>query len=310
MPGAHLPAAFFDVIAVLLGLAWGSFATVAIARIPEGLSVVAPGSRCDGCGAPIPAWKNVPVLAWLLLRGRASCCGARIPVRVPVVEALGGAFGYLAVKPAIDAGLTAPSLVLAALVFAGALTALVLTFIDLDYMYLPDGGVLLLGALGAASVPLRGMAASEAFLGGTLGFAVVYVPFIWLYERLRGYPGMGLGDAKLLAAMGIWFGALPAVVILVLAAIQGTIVALCTYMLLGRIAEPAAVLREREELTALAHAGDAEALEVLRSDPLAEPPKEGLAGARLAFGPFLCVAFLEWLFAEDWLVAWLLPLRG
>ena len=81
MPLDDLPLPFLRVVAVLFGLAWGSFATVAIARIPEGQSVVVPGSRCDACGAPIPAWKNVPVLAWILLRGRASCCGAPIRMR-------------------------------------------------------------------------------------------------------------------------------------------------------------------------------------------------------------------------------------
>jgi leader peptidase (prepilin peptidase)/N-methyltransferase len=309
MPAVDWPPALVNALAVLVGLAWGSFATVAIGRIPQGLSVVTPGSRCDGCGAPIPWWKNVPVLAWLALRGRAGCCGACIPVRVPVVEALGGAFAYLAVQPALEAGLTSASLAQAALTFAAALTALVLTFIDLDYMYLPDGGVALLGFLGLASLPLRGVAWPEAAIGAAAGFAVVFVPFIWLYERLRGFPGMGLGDAKLLAAIGVWFGWIGALASLVLAAVQGTVVALGTLLVAGRIEEPEAVVREREELRALAESGDEEAAQALRDDPLGEAPGEGLAHARVAFGPFLCVAFLEWLFAEDWLVAWLTALR-
>jgi leader peptidase (prepilin peptidase)/N-methyltransferase len=309
MSPLDLPPALVKALAVLLGLAWGSFATVAIGRIPLGLSVVAPGSRCDGCGAPIPWWKNVPVLAWVALRGRASCCGARIPARVPVIEALGGAVGYLAALPAIEAGLTPGALALALLTFAAALTALVLTFIDLDYMYLPDAGVALLAALGAASLPLRGVPWAEGAIGAAVGFAVVYVPFIWLYERLRGFPGMGLGDAKLLAAIGVWFGWAGAAASLVLAAIQGTAVALGTVLVAGRIAEPEGVVREREELRALAAGGDEEAAAALRDDPLAEAPAEGLANARVAFGPFLCVAFLEWLFAEDWLVAWFVGLH-
>jgi leader peptidase (prepilin peptidase)/N-methyltransferase len=309
MPPLDLPPALVNALAVLLGLVWGSFATVAIGRIPQGLSVVAPGSRCDGCGAPIPWWKNVPLLAWAALRGRASCCGARIPARVPIVEALGGAFGYLAAQPALEAGLTPASLALAALTFAAALAAVVLTFIDLDYMYLPDGGVALLAALGVASLPLRGLPWTDGVVGAAVGFAVVFVPFIWLYERLRGFPGMGLGDAKLLAAIGVWFGWLGALASLVLAALQGTAVAIGTLLVAGRIEEPEGVVREREELRALAASGDEEAAAALRDDPLAEAPAEGLANARVAFGPFLCVAFLEWLFAEDWLVAWLTSLR-
>lgn len=309
MPVVEWPPALVNALAVLVGLAWGSFATVAIGRIPQGLSVVTPGSRCDGCGAAIPWWKNVPVLAWIALRGRAACCGVRIPVRVPIVEALGGAFGYLAVQPALEASLAPSSLVLAALTFAAAMTALVLTFIDLDFMFLPDGGVALLGFLGAASLPLRGVAWPDAAIGAAAGFAVVFVPFIWLYERLRGFPGMGLGDAKLLAAIGMWFGWIGALASLVLAAVQGTVVAIGTLLVAGRIEEPEAVVREREELRSLAATGDEEAMRALRDDPLAEAPGDGIAHARVAFGPFLCLAFLEWLFAEDWLVAWLTALR-
>jgi leader peptidase (prepilin peptidase)/N-methyltransferase len=228
---------------------------------------------------------------------------------VPIVEALGGAFGYLAAQPALEAGLTPASLALAALTFAAALAAVVLTFIDLDYMYLPDGGVALLAALGVASLPLRGLPWTDGVVGAAVGFAVVFVPFIWLYERLRGFPGMGLGDAKLLAAIGVWFGWLGALASLVLAALQGTAVAIGTLLVAGRIEEPEGVVREREELRALAASGDEEAAAALRDDPLAEAPAEGLANARVAFGPFLCVAFLEWLFAEDWLVAWLTSLR-
>ena len=307
MPLDDVPVGFVKVFAVLFGLAWGSFATVAIGRIPQGASVVSPGSRCDSCGQPIPASKNVPVLAWLLLRGRASCCGASIPIRVPVVEALGGALAYLACERALEAGVSAASLALAGVLFAASLTAVVLTFIDLDHLYLPDGGVVLLAGLGAVHTSLRHGSWSDAAVGAALGFGVVYVPFIWLYERLRGFPGMGLGDAKLLAAVGLWFGGLGAVAVLVLAAIQGTLVALVTFLVRGRIDEPEAVVREREELHALAAQGDAEAQQILAEDPLAEAPTEGLAGARLAFGPFLCVAFLEWIFLEDVIVAHLLP---
>ena len=307
MPLDEVPAEFVKVFAVLFGLAWGSFATVAIGRIPQGLSVVVPGSRCDACGTPIAPARNVPVLAWLVLRGRASCCGAAIPVRVPVVEALGGALAYLAAERALASGGGAWALATAVVVFAASLTAVVLTFIDLDHLYLPDGGVLLLGALGVAHTGLRHGAWVEGVVGALVGFAVVYVPFIWLYERVRGFPGMGLGDAKLLAAVGLWFGTLAAVVVLVLAAIQGTIVALATLLVRGRIDEPEAVVREREELHALAADGDPVAAQILAEDPLAEPPPAGLAGARLAFGPFLCIAFLEWLFLEDVIVAHLLP---
>ncbi len=309
MVATSVPTSFLQALALAFGLAWGSFATVCISRIPDGRSVVTPGSRCDGCGRPIAAWRNIPVLGWMALRGRAACCGARISPRVPIVEALGGGLALLSFRPAVEAGLTGSSLLLAGVSFAAALTALVLTFIDLDQLYLPDGGVLLLAALGLASLPLRGEGLLDALVGGAVGFGVVYVPLIWLYERLRGHPGMGLGDAKLLAAIGLWVGWSMALAILVLAAVQGTLVALCTYVVAGRIAEPEGVVRQRAELEMLAAAGDRDALAALREDPLAEPPGEGLGAARLAFGPFLGLAFLEWLFLEDLLTSWLSGLR-
>ena len=82
-------------VGLLAGLILGSFANVVISRVPKGESIVRPGSRCPSCGTPVRARDNLPVVSWLLLRGRCRACGWRIPARYPLVELAGGAIGIL-----------------------------------------------------------------------------------------------------------------------------------------------------------------------------------------------------------------------
>src|SRR5580704_4091645 len=86
-----VPTWFLRTLAVVFGLLWGSFLNVVIYRVPREMSVVRPASHCGSCEKPINAYDNIPVLSWLLLRGRARCCGAKISARYPLVEILGGA---------------------------------------------------------------------------------------------------------------------------------------------------------------------------------------------------------------------------
>jgi leader peptidase (prepilin peptidase)/N-methyltransferase len=130
------------------GACVGSFLNVCIYRIPLGRSVVRPGSHCAACGAPIPWWRNLPVLSWFILRGRAACCGTRIDFRYALVEALTAAlFVTLWQRYAV-----LPWLAAIYLLFVCGL--IVATFVDLDHFIIPDritlgGGVLgvLLSAL-------------------------------------------------------------------------------------------------------------------------------------------------------------------
>src|SRR3954470_7356402 len=85
------PGWFLPVAAVAFGLLWGSFLNVVIYRVPREMSVVRPASHCPGCGKPIAGYDNIPVFSYLLLRGRARCCGARMSPRYPLVELIGGA---------------------------------------------------------------------------------------------------------------------------------------------------------------------------------------------------------------------------
>jgi leader peptidase (prepilin peptidase)/N-methyltransferase len=305
-------------LAVVLGLLFGSFLNVVIYRVPRDESIVRPGSHCPACGAPIRAWQNVPVLSWLLLGGKARCCGTPIPARYPLVELLGGLLGWAVLQTIV---LQLPpgtawwrALLSFAVHLALGLGLIAAAFIDLEHMLLPDeitiGGAL----LGVASVPLRpGIGWSESLIGAAIGFVIVWLPFDLLYSKLRGHPGMGLGDAKLTMLAGAWFGWPGAVFALLAGAVQGTLITLVVFLVQGRIEEPEAVRREREELLAEIEAAEGEEKkrleEELDRDPIGREAEEGIGKARLAFGPFLVLATLEFMLFGKVLVheylAWL-----
>jgi leader peptidase (prepilin peptidase)/N-methyltransferase len=156
---AELPDWFWMGVGVSLGLVWGSFLNVVIYRLPRGENVAFPASHCTSCGAPIRALDNLPILGWLLLRGRARCCKAPISARYPLVELLGGLLGGALVQVSV---LTLPletpvwqaALLLSAQLALG-LGLIAAAFIDLSHMYLPDPITLGGTALGIATVPLR-----------------------------------------------------------------------------------------------------------------------------------------------------------
>ncbi|HKO50473.1 MAG TPA: prepilin peptidase [Polyangiaceae bacterium] len=312
---ADLPGPFITAIAVALGLAFGSFLNVVIYRLPRGESLSHPPSRCPGCGKAIRIYDNIPLLGWLFLRGRARCCKIRISARYPLIEALGGLLAWAIVRAIIfelpDETSWWMVVISFALYLALTLGLLAAAIIDLEHMYLPDpitiGGAL----LGLLSVPLRGGTFQGALLGAALGFLLVWLPFDFLYSKLRGLPGMGLGDAKLMMLAGAWLGWQGAVFALLGGAVQATVVALAVYLARGRIDEPEAVIQERKELQALLESSTGEARAELEReiarDPLAFEPEAGLGKARLAFGPFLALATVEYLLFGDVIVQALFP---
>ncbi len=306
---SELPHAFLAVLALLLGLFFGSFLNVVVYRWPRGESVVYPGSRCPGCGASVRAYDNVPVLSWLLLRGRARCCGVRISPRYPAIELLGGLLGWAILERVVlelppdtawwsVLGAFAAHLALGLGLFAAAC-------IDLTHMYLPDEITLGGTVLGVLSVGLRPDVTWQASVfGAAFGFLLIWLPFDVLYRALRGQAGMGLGDAKLTMLAGAWFGWQGALFALLAGAVQGTLVAVAVFAARGRIDEPEAVIREREELRERLEASEGEERARLEAemalDPVALEPEAGLGKARLAFGPFLVLATLEYmLFAKE-----------
>ena len=181
--------------AFLGGLIAGSFVTVVAHRVPRGESIVGPRSRCPGCGARIAAYDNVPVFSWALLRGRARCCGEPISARYPLTElGLGALYAATALVLWDE-----PWEVALGLVFVTVLTVVTLT--DLEQRIIPNKILIVAATLAVAiaavgdagSLPERAVAAAAA--GGLL------------FAAALAYPrGMGLGDVKLAAVMGLFLG--------------------------------------------------------------------------------------------------------
>ncbi len=312
---SDLPPWFAITFAVAFGLIWGSFLNVVIYRVPRGLSVVRPGSACPACGEPIKPWDNLPVLGFLFLRGRARCCSAKLSPRYPLVELMGGVLAYavleVLVKPMPEATPIARSAAVFCAGLALALGLVAAAFIDLEHMILPDAITIGAAVLGVATSSFRAMSFTEALLGAAVGFATVWIPFIVIYPRIRkGRVGMGLGDAKLLMAAGAWFGWSGALVVLGAGAVQGTVVAVVQLAVQGKIEEPEEVKKEREEIRAelekMSPEERALAEKELAEDPLMEEAEEGAHNARVAFGPFLALATIEYLFFGKRAVDWIL----
>jgi leader peptidase (prepilin peptidase)/N-methyltransferase len=202
---ADLPAvqALLVPIAALAGLVIGSFLNVVIARVPAGESVVRPPSHCPACGVPIAARDNLPVLGWLLLRGRARCCGARIAVRYLVVEAataaaFAGVTWWALQRPGTAWALPA-FLYLAAISIA-------LAIIDLDTLRLP---FTIVAPAYPVSAVLLGAASWAADDRGPAIRALAGGAALWgLYRLLHLiYPaGMGYGDVRLAGVLGMYLG--------------------------------------------------------------------------------------------------------
>jgi leader peptidase (prepilin peptidase)/N-methyltransferase len=271
---AMLPGWFPGVAAFTFGLLWGSFLNVVIYRVPRELSVVRPASRCPGCGTPIAGYDNIPVLSYVILRGRARCCGARMSPRYPLVELIGGALSLavwlVLVEPLPASTSFARAIAIYGAYFALALGLVAAAFIDAEHMFLPDsimfGGMI----LGIATATIRGMALSDAVVSAIVGFVVIWLPFIFLYKGLLGRTGMGLGDAKLLALAGAWLSWPGALFVLLAGAVQGTLYAGALKLFGIEPALPEAVREEIAELEKAAAEGDEEAKKALAEDPLTE----------------------------------------
>ncbi|HEY5709033.1 MAG TPA: prepilin peptidase [Solirubrobacterales bacterium] len=195
-------------LALFGGLIIGSFVTVVAHRVPRGESIVGPRSRCPACGAQIAAYDNLPVVSWVLLRGRGRCCGVPISPRYPLTELALGALYAATVLVFWDE----PAEIALGLVFVTTLVAVTLT--DLEQRIIPNKILIVAAVLGVAiaatgdpgSLPERTIAAAAA--GGLLfGAALVYP------------RGMGLGDVKLAAVMGLFLGrnVAPAILVALLA---------------------------------------------------------------------------------------------
>jgi len=284
---------FVWLMAFAWGAAWGSFFNVAIYRWPRGMSVVTPPSHCPSCGAPIRVWNNVPLFGWLFLRGKASCCGASISPRYPLVELLAAvlcvAVAELWVVRAEPGALLLHATIetLLYFVFAGGL--LIATFVDLEWMEIPDEVTLPCAAIGLLSAPFRAEPGVwSAAVGAGAGYLCVQLIFVWGYERVAGRRGMGEGDSKLLLMIGAFLGWRGALFSVVAGSLQGLVFAAFA-LVTGRKLTPD--IDER----------------VINGE-LIESPEEAdtsrVGQLKLPFGPFLALGALEYLLAGDAILSW------
>lgn len=211
---------FFECVLFAAGLAFGSFLNVCIARIPRDESIVHPPSHCRDCGKPIRWWNNVPVLSFLLLRGRCRDCGSRIPYRYPVVELLtalvfAGCYAWfgptwLTLKYCVFGFL------LIGLIFMDAETGLLpheFTYpgiaLGLVFAWIApgdsDGTRLILFAFHQQAANLRLLSLLDAVIGAAAGAGFFYLAWA-LYYLVRKRHGLGFGDIALMAMTGAFLG--------------------------------------------------------------------------------------------------------
>ena len=223
---------------LVLGLFFGSFLNVCIARLPLGESVVAPRSRCPRCRTQISWYDNVPVVSYLLLRGRCRACGQPISPRYPAVEVLNGLCYFWTAR---EFGLNGEALLLMA--FCSSL--IVITFIDLDHQIIPDVITLPGMLVGLAAAPFFLSPLAEPlprFLGRFLGSDATYLSALcqsalgllagasplfligWLWEKVRHVEAMGGGDIKLMGMVGSFLGWKGAFLTIMIGALGGSLV--------------------------------------------------------------------------------------
>jgi leader peptidase (prepilin peptidase) / N-methyltransferase len=271
-----------------VGLCVGSFLNVCIGRWPEGLSVVKPRSRCPKCGHKIKATENIPIVSWLILRGRCSGCGDRISIQYPIVELL---VGLMWLAAFLQLGLTFTAFRVA--VLATVLLGISLT--DAKHFLIPDGftvfGVffvivtsLIALFLGEAEPFARPWDATIGMCVGAGAIAIVG----WLGEVWLKRPAMGFGDVTLMAVVGAAVGPTRALLTIFIAALLAPIV------LLGVV----------YPLSARGLADDKGQTE------LALEASGGWRKRELPFGVFLAPAALIALLFGDAIIAWYLRISG
>lgn len=212
-----LPFGIIELGGFLFGIIIGSFLTVCIYRLPRRKSIVAPRSACPECGHSISWYDNVPLLSFVLLRGRCRFCHASIPYRYPIIELVNG-MGYVAILWRFGWGW--PALVYG--IFFSAL--LIITWIDWEHLIIPDAITLpgiLVGVL--CSLWILPLGLGNSLVGVVVGGGVL-LGVAWISPFLFGKEGLGGGDIKLLAMVGAFLGWELALATLMMASIVGALV--------------------------------------------------------------------------------------
>lgn len=277
---------FLPLVAGVFGACIGSFLNVCIYRIPKGESIVRPGSHC-GCGRPIAWHDNIPVLSWLILRGRARCCGRPFSIRYPAIELL-TALLFLGCWLQFPPGKAVAGMVLCSILICA-------TFIDLDHMIIPDAftiGGAMAGLLLSMALPsLHGrqheillIASVRASVDSVLGLMIGSALVLWIAlvaEVVLKKEAMGFGDVKFLGAIGAFVGWKGAVFAVFGGAVVGCVwfaLAVLWQQVAGRPSSPG------ETTPAPADAGE-------------RPPAPLGFGVHVPFGPMLAIAALLYFLA-------------
>lgn len=290
-----LPPALLGGMVFLYGTFFGSFLNVCIHRLPAGQSVIFPGSRC-ACGQPIAWFDNIPILSWLILRGRARCCGRPFSFRYPLVEALTGALFLLCwvTNP--------PALALCGMVLVFFLVGA--SFIDLDHMIIPDSlavGGMMAGlflcvwfpALHGHEGPLFMIEAFRSFVDGLIGALIGSAVIVWIRifgEIVFRREAMGMGDVTLMGMIGAfcgWQGAIFAVFggAMVGCVLVGVSLLFRKKEVVAETGAPTGADAESESVAGSAEAGKPTAAETEEILPVPGP-------GEVPFGPSLAIAGL------------------
>lgn len=231
------------IFSFILGSVVGSFLNVCIYRLPREESVVTPPSHCTACGSRIRFYQNVPIISYVFLGGKCSECGSRIPTRYPVVEILTGILFLAAFR---TFGFTLETLFYLILICS----LIVITFIDLEYMIIPNiitiPGIIvgllynslitdwqtsrnLLGDFSFSLENIFGVLNEVPFLDSVFGIIIgggVLFLIAFLYVLIRKREGMGMGDVKLLAMIGAFLGWKGVIFVMLVSSLIGTVVGL------------------------------------------------------------------------------------
>jgi len=206
--------AVYAVIYGVFGLVIGSFLNVVIYRVPKGDSIVTPGSHCPECGHYLRPWELIPVVSYLVLAGKCGKCGTRISWRYPAVELLTGILYVLTY-------LTRPERTMAGLIFDLAFVSLLiaLTFIDIDTFRLPDVLVILVAVIAFLNTIITNQPVFWRSLAGALSVGGIFFLIAYFYAE-----GMGFGDVKFVAALGLYLGLPDAFLFVFIASVLGVVI--------------------------------------------------------------------------------------
>jgi leader peptidase (prepilin peptidase)/N-methyltransferase len=212
-----------DIFAFIFGAVVGSFLNVCICRLPQGASIVSPPSHCPSCDYRIRFYDNIPLVSWLLLRGRCRACRAPISPQYPLVELI---TALLTLFLFVRFGPTFPFVVL----FLFCTSMVVITFIDLEHYIIPDVISLSGIVVGfACSFFLPGLGWINSLLGILAGGGSLYLVAA-LYQKFTGKEGMGGGDIKLLAMMGAFFGWRAVFFIIFISSLVGSVIGIAVML--------------------------------------------------------------------------------